>query len=101
MQEINQVVEKAHSAFLKLRRTNFKQRAELMNIIADEIEALGDELLEAANAETHLPQARLTGEKGRTVFQWRSYAAALASGTILDENGYCFARAYAPASRYS
>jgi alpha-ketoglutaric semialdehyde dehydrogenase len=84
MQEINQVVEKAHSAFLKLRRTNYKQRAELMNIIADEIEALGDELLEAANAETHLPLARLTGEKGRTVFQWRSYGAALASGTILD-----------------
>ncbi len=84
MQDINQVVETAHSAFLKLRKTNFKQRAELMNTIADEIEALGDELIEAANAETNLPVARLTGEKGRTVFQWRSYAAALASGTILD-----------------
>lgn len=55
-----------------------------MNTIADEIEALGDELIQAAHEETHLPLARLTGEKGRTVLQWRSYGAALAAGTILD-----------------
>lgn len=83
-EEINQAVLSAHEAFLYLRKSNFRKRAELMNIIADEIEALGDELIQAAHEETHLPLARLTGEKGRTVLQWRSYGAALASGSILD-----------------
>lgn len=83
-EEINQVVDLAHEAFLVLRKSNFKQRADLMNIIADEIEALGDELIQTAHEETHLPPARLTGEKGRTVLQWRSYGAALASGSVLD-----------------
>ena len=55
-----------------------------MNTIADEIEALGDELLQTAHEETHLPLARLTGEKGRTVMQWRTYGAALAAGSVLD-----------------
>lgn len=84
MQDLNKVVESAQQAFLELRKTNFKKRAELMNIIADEIEALGEELINTAHAETNLPIARLTGEKARTVFQWRSYGTALASGAILD-----------------
>lgn len=84
VQELNLIVGQSHEAFLALRKTNFKQRAVLMNAIADEIEALGDELIETAHQETNLPVARLTGEKGRTIFQWRSYAAALASGNILD-----------------
>lgn len=84
LEEINQVAGLAHEAFLRLRKSNFQQRAELMNIIADEIEALGDELIQTAHEETHLPPARLTGEKGRTVLQWRSYGAALAAGTVLD-----------------
>lgn len=83
-EEINQAVSLAHEAFLELRKSNFRQRAELMNIIADEIEALGDELIQTAHEETHLPVARLTGEKGRTIMQWRSYGAALASGSVLD-----------------
>lgn len=84
LEEINSVVSSAHEAFLYLRKTNFQQRAQLMNVIADEIEALGEELIQAAHEETHLPLARLTGEKGRTILQWRSYGAALAAGTILD-----------------
>ena len=83
-EDINQVVLHAQEAFLALRKSNFRQRAHLMNLIADEIEALGDELIRAAHEETHLPVARLTGEKGRTVGQWRTYGAALASGSILD-----------------
>lgn len=84
LEEINTIAGLAHEAFLVLRKSNFRQRAALMNTIADEIEALGDELIQAAHEETHLPVARLTGEKGRTLLQWRSYGAALASGSILD-----------------
>jgi NADP-dependent aldehyde dehydrogenase len=55
-----------------------------MNAVADRIEALGEELLTTAHAETSLPLARLTGEKARTVGQWRSYAKAVASGIYTE-----------------
>lgn len=84
MSQINQAIEQAQQAYFELRKTNFKQRAELMNTIANEIEALDDSLIQTAHQETNLPIARLTGEKGRTVGQWRTYAAALAAGYVLD-----------------
>lgn len=81
---MNKMIERAWEAYQELRKTNFQQRKELMYAIADEIEVLGDELIQAAHEETFLPIGRLTGEKGRTVFQWRSYADALASGQALQ-----------------
>src|SRR5699024_5482943 len=48
------------------------------------IEGLGDELIQTAREETNLPEARLKGEKGRTVNQWRAYAKAVETGTVLD-----------------
>lgn len=75
--EIDQLVQQAHEAFLAFKRINSKQRAAFMHLVADEIEALGPELIDTAKLETNLPDARLAGEKARTVFQWRSYADAL------------------------
>jgi len=74
----------AEEAFQFLKSTTVKERAALMNTMADKIESLGDELLQTANAETALPLARLTGEKARTVGQWRSYAKAVAAGTYTE-----------------
>jgi alpha-ketoglutaric semialdehyde dehydrogenase len=82
--EIERLLGDAQEAFFVLKSRNFKERAAFMHLVADEIEALGDELIQAANAETNLPVARLTGEKGRTVNQWRSYGDALANGNVLD-----------------
>ena len=48
--------------------------------IADQILALGDELLERGHAESGLPLARLTGERGRTVGQLRLFADELRKG---------------------
>jgi len=79
---IDHAVTQARNAYLSFKRWNVRQRAALMHQVADEIEALGPELITTARAETHLPEARLTGEKARTVFQWRSYADALA--LVLD-----------------
>ena len=61
-----------------------EQRAELLERIATEIEALGDGLLERAHQETALPLARLTGERGRTVGQLRLFAAAAREGSWQD-----------------
>lgn len=81
---LEQVVQSANEAYAFFRTTNVAERAELMRAIAQEIENLGSELIETAQAESNLPEARLRGEKGRTVNQWRVYAAAIETGSVLD-----------------
>jgi len=83
IQSIEKLVQEAQSAFPVLKNKNIKERAALMHLIADEIEALGEELTKTTSEETNLPLARLQGEQARTVFQWRSYADGLAAGTAL------------------
>lgn len=73
-------IQMASEAYQFLKNTTIKERAAFMNAVADQIEALGEELLTTAHTETSLPLARLTGEKARTIGQWRSYAKAVASG---------------------
>lgn len=55
-----------------------------MRAIARALEAGGEELVQTAMRETHLPEARLKNEKGRTVFQLDSYADACEKGDWLD-----------------
>lgn len=59
-------------------------RADLMYTIADEIEALGEELIQTAHSETALTIPRLQGEKARTINQWRLYADSIRTG-LYDE----------------
>jgi alpha-ketoglutaric semialdehyde dehydrogenase len=82
--EIEITLQKAQDAFTALKKFSISQRVALMRTVADEIEALGPELISTAQEESHLPEGRLTGEKGRTIFQWRSYADALEKGSPLD-----------------
>ncbi|MDR6922641.1 MULTISPECIES: aldehyde dehydrogenase (NADP(+)) [Chryseobacterium] len=77
-------IQMAAEAYQFLKNTNIKERSEFMNAVADQIEALGEELLTTAHAETSLPLARLTGEKARTTGQWRSYAKAVATGIYTE-----------------
>lgn len=56
------------------------ERAAFLEAIADNIEGLGDELLDRAHLETGLPLARLTGERARTVGQLRLFAAEVREG---------------------
>jgi NADP-dependent aldehyde dehydrogenase len=58
--------------------------AELLEKIAAEIEALGDELIQCAAAETALATARLTGERARTANQLRMFAALVRDGAWRD-----------------
>ncbi|MCW3834420.1 aldehyde dehydrogenase (NADP(+)) [Sphingomonas canadensis] len=60
-----------------------EDRAKFLEAAADEIEALGDALIERAMAETGLPQARLLGERGRTAGQLRLFAKELRLGEYL------------------
>ena len=82
--ELDTLLQNVQDAFVTINTYPVSKRVALMRTIADEIEALGPELIETARAESNLPEARLTGEKGRTIFQWRSYADAVEKGYSLD-----------------
>ncbi|HEX7846380.1 MAG TPA: aldehyde dehydrogenase (NADP(+)) [Chitinophagaceae bacterium] len=83
-EEINTVMEEAWKAFHIYRKCSLKQRADFMRAIAVELDKPGDELLKAANEETHLPEARLRNERARTIFQLNSYADACERGDWLE-----------------
>src|SRR4029079_19642714 len=63
----------AWAAFAPFRALEPDTRASSLVTIADRILALGDELLERGHAETGLPIARLTGERGRTMGEPRLF----------------------------
>ncbi|MFZ5748377.1 MAG: aldehyde dehydrogenase (NADP(+)) [Pseudomonadota bacterium] len=70
----------ADAAFLPYSTLPRERRAEFLEAIAEEIEALGDTLTERAMAESGLPAARLTGERGRTAGQMRMFAREVRLG---------------------
>ena len=82
--EIDRALELAAAAYTTFRSTSPEQRAAFLEAIADEVEALGDPLLELANSETGLPLPRLTGERGRATGQARQFAAWTRDGSWLD-----------------
>lgn len=82
--EINVIMQHAWVAFHEYRKKSLKQRADFMRSIAALLEADNDELIQTAQQETHLPEARLRNEKTRTVFQLTSYADACERGDWLE-----------------
>lgn len=83
-QEIDKILEEAWQAFGEYRQTTLKRRADLMRAIAKGLEAAGDGLIQTAMKETNLPEARLRGERTRTMFQLTSYADACETGSWLE-----------------
>jgi len=78
--EIEQAARVAESAFQEYRKLDGKSIGAFLNTIADEIEALGDQLLEVCDSETALGLMRLTGERGRTCGQLRAFAQLATKG---------------------
>lgn len=64
--------------------TSARQRADLLRTIADGLVALGDTLVARVVAETALPAARVTAERGRTVQQLLQFAALLEAGAWVE-----------------
>jgi 2,5-dioxopentanoate dehydrogenase len=83
-EQINMVMEQAWNAFLVYRKCSVSQRANLLKLIAKEIDDLGDDLIRVAAEETHLTEARLKNEKTRTLFQLISYAEACENGSWIE-----------------
>lgn len=83
-QEIDQAILKAEQAFLVYSKKSGKERASFLETIADEINTLGNDLIKRCCEETGLTEARLTGERGRTVNQLRLFASLLREGSWID-----------------
>lgn len=82
--QVAEAVNAATECFTKFANTSPLERAEFLNACADEIMALGDELLERVSAETGYPRARAEGERGRTCGQLRLFADWIVKGEYLD-----------------
>jgi NADP-dependent aldehyde dehydrogenase len=83
-QEIDLLVRESWKAFNEYRKLSLKQRARFMKTIAEQIEGRGEELVRIAMEETNLPDARIRGEKNRTIYQLKSYAEACERGEWLE-----------------
>ena len=82
--DVDRALTLAENAFCTYRRTTAAERAAFLERIAEEILALGDELLQRAHLETGLPIDRITGERGRTVGQLRLFAEIVREGSWVD-----------------
>jgi len=78
---IHQALQKSSRAFESYKLLSGHKRAAFLETVADEIEAIGDPLLEVASAESNLPLARFRGERGRTCGQLRLFAKLLREGS--------------------
>ena len=82
--EVDQAVCKANEAFKMYRQKSGKEKAVFLEVIAEEILAVGDELIQRCMLETGLSETRLTGERGRTINQLKLFASVVREGSWLD-----------------
>lgn len=82
--ELDAAVVAADSATQKMRSFPASRRSALLRSMADEIEAIGDELIHRCMAETGLPEGRVVGERGRTTNQLRMFAELVDEGSWVD-----------------
>ncbi len=83
-EELEKNIVKAAEAFKTYSQFSGKRKAEFLRAIANEIEALGPELIQTTMAETNLPEARLIGERGRTCGQLRLFADYIEEGSWVE-----------------
>jgi len=81
---VDRACQAAEEAFWSYGYSSREDRAKFLNTIADEIDARGEAITEIGTQETGLPEARLNGERGRTVGQLRLFAEHILKGDYLD-----------------
>jgi 2,5-dioxopentanoate dehydrogenase len=81
---VDQACRAAEEAFWTYGYSSREDRANFLNAIADEIEARAEAITQVGSEETGLPEARLLGERGRTMGQLRLFAEHILKGDYLD-----------------
>ena len=82
--EVDTSARLSEKAFQLYKTVSSQQRAFFLRSIAEEIESLGNELVETAMSETNLPEARILGERGRTTGQCRMFANLIEEGSWVE-----------------
>nr|GFC13553.1 hypothetical protein [Tanacetum cinerariifolium] len=77
--EVDIAAQSAAAAFPVFRNLSAEKRAQFLDAIADELDALGDDFVATVCRETALPAGRIQGERGRTSGQMRLRMAGQAS----------------------
>lgn len=80
VEQLREATAAAWDAFASFSQLEPEPHAAFLESIADEIDAIGDALVERAMQETGLPHARLAGERARTTGQLRMFARVVRSG---------------------
>src|ERR1035441_3702051 len=83
-EEIDRAMAVATQAFEVYRAQPPEQIAAFLNCIAEQIVSLSQGLIERASLETALPEARLIGERTRTVSQLKMFAALVREGSWVE-----------------
>ncbi|GAB2566302.1 aldehyde dehydrogenase (NADP(+)) [Dyella jejuensis] len=84
LEDVEKACHLAAHAFPIYRESSPDLRAAFLELIAENIIGLGDQLIQMASAETGLPVARITGERARTVNQLRIFADVVREGSWAD-----------------
>src|SRR5437879_1841419 len=84
LHEVDMALNIAEKADKVYRYTDKKIKAAFLRSIAEEISAIGDELIQRAMSESGLPQARLQGERGRTMGQLNMFADLVEEGSWVE-----------------
>lgn len=82
--EVDAAAQAAQAAYDDIRHYPAAKLAALLDAIAEEIEALGDELLALTDNETGLGITRLASERNRTTMQLRKFAYLLREGSYVE-----------------
>lgn len=83
-EELERAVQMAASAFETYKEVSGEQKAVFLRTIADQIEALGQELIDTYMKESGLPEGRALGERGRTLGQLRMFANLAEEGSWVE-----------------
>lgn len=84
LEELDRAATLADEARIPYGNVPGRERAKFLRKIAENIEALGDTLIQRASLETSLPNSRFIGERGRTCGQLRMFADVLDEGSWVD-----------------
>ena len=83
-EEIDAATTLAAQAYVAYKNKTGEEKALFLNTIADEIEALGEDLLKVYASESGLPAGRAMGERGRTLGQLRAFANHIKEGSWVE-----------------
>ncbi|WP_248796355.1 aldehyde dehydrogenase (NADP(+)) [Pseudomonas sp. MWU13-2105] len=79
-EEVGAAAQAAAAAYPLFRTLSASRRAEFLEAIAAQLDALGDDFVTLVTRETALPSARIQGERARTSGQLRLFAQVLRRG---------------------